>query len=177
LHIKWNKGKNIPCQAKTVSLPAPPGRLGGWKMKLDKIGQVALVVHDVESAARFLEENFGWGPFGIVDLNDGVAEYKGREVSYKTRVGLCKVGEVVIELMQPLEGDTIQNDPEFLPPGGRGIHHVGFYVDDAEAAAAEFEARGGRVLQKSRPLPGATTIYLDTPQYAGVLLELIQMPR
>ncbi len=143
-------------------------------MKLPKVGQVAIVVKDVEKAARYLEQNFGMGPFNIFEVSDGKAMYKGNEVSYKSRIGMGDFQGMTIELMQPIEGNTIHNDPEFLPPGGQGVHHVGFYTEDPEALAEEFEKQGGKILQKSWPMPGAMTIYLDTPQYAGMLVELIK---
>jgi methylmalonyl-CoA/ethylmalonyl-CoA epimerase len=144
-------------------------------MKLEKVGQVGVVVKDVEAAAKFLQEGFGIGPFAMVDFNQGKAEYKGQEVSYKSKVGMCNHNGVVIELMQPYEGETIQNDPDFLPPGGQGVHHIGFYVEDAVGMAEEWEKEGGKILQKSWPLPNAMTIYLDTKEYAGILVELIQL--
>jgi catechol 2,3-dioxygenase-like lactoylglutathione lyase family enzyme len=133
------------------------------------------VVKDVAAAAKYLHEKLGIGPFAIVDFKDGHAEYQGRSVAYKSKVGLANYHGLAIELMQPYEGQTIQNDPAYLPAGGQGVHHLGFYVPDAEALAAEWEQNGAKVLQRSWPLPGALTIYLDTPEYAGVLVELIQL--
>jgi catechol 2,3-dioxygenase-like lactoylglutathione lyase family enzyme len=144
-------------------------------MKLDKVGQVGVVVKDVEAAAKFLGERFGIGPFHFVDFKNGKAVYKGEERAYKSKVGMCNYNGLVLELMQPYEGETIQNDPQYLPPGGQGLHHLGFYVPDAEALVQEFEKDGGRVLQRSWPMPNAMTIYLSTPQYSGILIELIQL--
>lgn len=144
-------------------------------MKLEKVGQVGVVVKDVEAAAKFLHENFGIGPFNFVDFTDGKAEYKGETVSFKNKVGMCGVGGLMIELMQPYEGKTIQNDPDHLPPGGQGLHHLGFFVPNALELAEQWEKEGGKILQKSWPAPNAMTIYLDTPEYAGILVELIQV--
>ncbi len=143
-------------------------------MKFDKIGQVGVVVEDVERAGEFLHEKFGIGPFAFLDFTNGKAVYKGREVDYKLKMGLYNFNGLVIELMQPYEGRTINNDPDYLPPGGQGLHHLGFFVEDAEKLAAEWEANGAKVLQRSRPAPGSLTVYLDTPEYAGILIELIQ---
>jgi len=144
-------------------------------MKLEKVGQVGLVVKDIEKATKFLEEKLGIGPFTFLDFTDGKALYKGREVSFKNKVAVCGVDGLMIELMEPYEGNTIQNDPEYLPPGGQGLHHLGFFVQDAEKVASEWEAEGGKVLQRTRPGPNAMTIYLDTRDYGGILVELIQI--
>lgn len=144
-------------------------------MKLDKVGQVGIVVKDVEAAGKFLEDNFGMGPFSYIDFTDGRAIYKGKEIPFKNKVGVCGLNGLMIELMDPYEGETIQNDPEYLPPGGQGLHHLGFFVPDAEALASEWEKSGAKVLQRSWPRPGSQTIYLDTREYSGILVELIQI--
>lgn len=144
-------------------------------MKLEKVGQVGVVVKDVEKTAKYLSENFGIGPFTFLNFTDGKAFYKGKERSFKNKVGLCNFNGLVIELMEPYEGETIQNDPAYLPPSGQGLHHLGFFVPNAEELAKEWEAQGAKVLQRSSPMPGALTIYLDTPEYAGILVELIQV--
>ena len=143
-------------------------------MKLEKVDQVGVVVKDVERAGKFLHEKFGIGPFSFLDFTNGKAEYKDKEVDYKLKMGLYNFNGLVIELMQPYEGQTINNDPDYLPPGGQGLHHLGFFVPDAEKRAAEWEASGAKILQRSRPTPGGLTIFLDTPEYAGILIELIQ---
>ncbi len=144
-------------------------------MKLDDVNQVGVVVKDAEKAAEFLHQKLGIGPFAFLDLIEGKAIYKGKEAPYKNKIGLCNHNGLIIELMQPYEGQTIHNDPDYLPPGGQGMHHLGFFVKDAEAKAAEWEKEGAKVLQRSYPAPGALTIYLDTLEYSGILVELIQV--
>lgn len=144
-------------------------------MKLGKVGQIALVVKDVDKTVEYLDKGFGIGPFTIINFDNGKACYKGKEVTYKSKVGLGSLGGIAIELIQMIEGDIILSDPDYLPPRGQGVHHIGFFSDDAETLAAEWEQEGGKILQKSWPMPGALTIYLDTPEYAGMLVELIQL--
>ncbi len=144
-------------------------------MKFGKPSQIAIVVKDVEKATKFLFEEFGIGPFTIVELKAGEAIYKGTESKYQAKVGMCGLGGVMFEVIEVLAGDTIMNDPDYLPPGGQGVHHIGFFVPDAEATAKEYEDQGGKILQRSWPNPGSQTIYLDTPQHAGMLVELIQL--
>jgi catechol 2,3-dioxygenase-like lactoylglutathione lyase family enzyme len=143
-------------------------------MKLDKPGQIAVVVKDVEAATKYLHETFGIGPFALIKFDEGKAEYKGKEVTFKMKAGIAKHGDIMFEIIQVVEGDIILADPDYLPPGGQGVHHIGFLVPDAEALAAEFEAEGGQVLQRTWAAPGLLTIYLSTPQRIGMLVELIQ---
>ncbi len=144
-------------------------------MKMGKIGQVGIVVKDVAAAAKWISDNLGVGPFTMVDFTGGRAEYKGKTTAYKSKVAICGHEGLALELMQPYEGQTIQNDPDYLPPGGQGLHHLGWFVQDAEALAKQWEDEGGKVVQRSWPNENAMTIYLETREYSGILVELIQV--
>ena len=141
----------------------------------DKIGQIGIVVKDVAAAAKFLHEQLGLGPFAIIPLDYCMAKYNGEDLCYRLKVGLAGHGGVTIELCQVVEGHPILCD--YLPASGQGVHHIGFYVRDLDAAIDEWTERGGTVLQRGSFLPGGGTAYLSTPEHAGILVELIQMPK
>ena len=144
-------------------------------MKLTKVGQIAMVVKDVEKATAYLQREFGIGPFGIVPLSIK-GTFRGREIEYKIRTGITRLGEVMFEVIEVVEGECALNAPEYLPPSGQGVHHIGFFVEDLDEGIKEWEAQGGKVIQRGSFAPGAGTAYLDTPQHAGILVELIQLP-
>lgn len=144
-------------------------------MKVTGINQIGVVVRDVEAAAKFLHEQFGIGPFGILELNAATAHYRGEDIRYRLKVGLCGVGGIAIELIQVLEGHPILKD--YLPASGQGVHHLGIYVEDLDQAVAEWQGKGHRLLQRGSFMPGGGSAYLDTPDQAGVLIELIQFPK
>ena len=144
-------------------------------MKFEKPSQIAIAVKDVEKSTKFLYEKFGIGPFAIFEVDGGEAIYKGKEIKYNSKVGVASLGGVMFEVVEMTGGDTILSDPEYLPPSGQGVHHIGFIVENAEALASEWEKEGSKVLQRSWPKPGSQTIYLDTPRFAGILVELIQL--
>ena len=141
----------------------------------DKIGQIGIVVKDVAAAAKFLHDQLGIGPFAIIPLDHCMARYQGEDLSYRLKVGLANRGGVSIELCEVVSGHPILCD--YLPPSGQGVHHIGFYVRDLDAAIAVWTSRGGEVLQRGSFLPGGGTAYLSTPEHAGMLVELIQMPK
>ncbi|MFO8058522.1 MAG: VOC family protein [bacterium] len=145
-------------------------------MNLGKAGQLGIVVKDVERAVDFLYRQFGIGPFGVVPLDNVNAVYKGKEITYRIKAGVCKHEDMMYELIEVVEGECILTDPQYLPPSGQGLHHVGFFVDDLDKAIEEWTADGGEVLQRGSFLPGAGTAYLDTPAGCGMLVELIKMP-
>ena len=80
------------------------------------------------------------------------------------------MGEVELELIQILEGDSVHL--EFLREHGEGIHHLGFRVTDFEAKLAQAKAMGFEVLQTG-PV-GRFYAYLDTRPQSGLIFELIE---
>lgn len=144
-------------------------------MQVKKWDQIGVVVKDIEATKKFLEEKLGIGPVILVELNDCRASYKGKEVEYKLKVGLVNVGGVALELMEVVEGEPILKD--YLPSSGQGVHHLGVYVDDLDKAVKEWEAEGGKILQRGSFMKGGGTAYIDSPENFGPLVELIQFPK
>jgi methylmalonyl-CoA/ethylmalonyl-CoA epimerase len=65
---------------------------------------------------------------------------------------------------------------KFLARRGEGIHHVGYGVDDIEAALAAIGATGIRLIDE-RPRHGsmgASIAFLHPGDLGGVLTELVQ---
>jgi hypothetical protein len=94
------------------------------------------------------------------------------------RLALAMVGPLQIELIQPLEGDTIYAD--FVRKRGYGLHHIAVAVDDMESAIAQAEAAGLTVIQDGGGfgLDGdGGYAYLDTEDMIGVTLEFVELPK
>ncbi len=90
------------------------------------------------------------------------------------RIGFIPVGDVLLELIEPLGTDDF--NARWLQDRGEGIQHVAFQVDDLPAALAWLRARGVP-LQDESPRPGAadTLIAFLAPEAAaGLLAELTQ---
>lgn len=101
-------------------------------------------------------------------------EEKHREevVSQKVVTAFLPAGESRIELLEP----TSEDSPvaKFLARRGPGIHHICFGVRDIEAAVAELQQRGFRLIN-SRPAAGADgkkIVFLHPDAGQGVLIEL-----
>jgi methylmalonyl-CoA/ethylmalonyl-CoA epimerase len=82
-----------------------------------------------------------------------------------------------IELLEPLGPDSpIATFLEKNPQGGQ--HHLCFEVPDIEAAAAEMETKGARVLGPPRiGAHGTPVIFVHPKDMGGVLVELMEPPR
>jgi methylmalonyl-CoA/ethylmalonyl-CoA epimerase len=120
----------------------------------------------------------------VRDLEKAVALYSGvlglpvvdRETLEDMKLKVVKVrsGESVLELLEPLPGETVIS--KFLDSHGEGIHHVCFEVDDLVKATAEIQARGYETVWPA-PKKGAGNrwvMFLKPCQTGGVLIELNQ---
>jgi len=140
---------------------------------IPQVDQVGVAVHDVEKAARFMEENIGIKCITF-EMPEAKARLRGKEVSFITKIGLARVGNIDLELMQIVKGEHIVK--EFLDRRGPGIHHLGIYVDDLNKEVREWTGKGGRVVQMTAHPDGIGTAYLDTEKELGAMyIELIKL--
>ncbi len=93
----------------------------------------------------------------------------------RTRVAMGQVGPLGVELLQPLQGETVHK--ELLEKTGEGIGHIAYTVDDLEAETAKMVERGFPVILSITPR-GQTrrsAVYLDTrSKFSNLIIELIQ---
>ena len=136
------------------------------RLELKEVNQIGIVVRDTDKVIQSWERLFGIGPWTIQEL--GGSDEKGR--SGKARLAFASLGSVTLELIQPIEGRIFHS--EFLDSHGEGLHHLGFYVDDVDAEAANLVEQGCSVLSS---LPGVYA-YMDTGGPGGVIFEVIRRP-
>ncbi len=136
-----------------------------------KIIQVGILVKDVEESAKKLEKVMEIGPFETFEPEYRDLTLHGMPAKFRMKIGLARAGPVQIELMQPLEGDTIYDDA--LREKGYGLHHLGIRTDNMDESIKEMGARGFKVIQSGNR-PGVKWAYLDTEQQTGVIFELIE---
>ncbi len=93
----------------------------------------------------------------------------------KTRGVLGQMGPLGIELLQPVQGETVHK--EILESTGEGIGHVAYTVDDLEEETAKLVERGFPVILSIRPA-GQTkrsAVYIDTrSKFSNLIIELMQ---
>jgi catechol 2,3-dioxygenase-like lactoylglutathione lyase family enzyme len=100
-------------------------------VKLGPISHIGLVVENADEAAALWTRLFGI-EFDIRDYDMSNAPYflvRGKPAKPRFRAAIGFSGEVFIELVEVLEGETIHT--EFLRRRGEGLQHLAFSVDDA----------------------------------------------
>jgi catechol 2,3-dioxygenase-like lactoylglutathione lyase family enzyme len=146
----------------------------------DKPFQAGFLVEDLEACIRSYIERFGVTGWQIYTYDPAILNrmiYRGKNTTYSFRVGLNNISGTRIELIQPLEGQTIFTG--FIEKHGYGQHHLGIYVDDIETAKAEAVAAGFEVIMEGggHGLDGdGFYAYLDTEDTLGTTYELIERP-
>ena len=147
----------------------------------DGIAQVCIIVEDLDKAVENYWKMFGIGPWHFYTYGKPLVKkmsYEGKPAEYRMRVALSYMGPLRIELIEPLEGDTIYRD--FVEEHGYGVHHFGVLVEDMKTAIAQAEAEGLTMIQDGSGfgLDGdGHYAYLDTEDRLGVTIELIERPK
>jgi methylmalonyl-CoA/ethylmalonyl-CoA epimerase len=142
-------------------------------LKIDKINQIGLVVHDAKKTAKLFDEFFGIGPFQILERAPEEIIYKGKKQQFQVINGFARLGDIQLELIQVVQGECCQGD--FLREKGGGLHHVGVHVDDIDEALAVAKENGIEVLQSGNTMGIVRWEYLDTYEKFGIIIELMQV--
>ena len=119
------------------------------------ITQIAWVIDDIDATESLLSEQFGVGAWArMPDIRFGPEEttLRGEPVEFIAHISLGYAGDLQLELIQPVSGETIH--AEFLAAHGPGLHHVCFGVDDIDVACANAEAAGHPVLMRGSMMGG-----------------------
>jgi methylmalonyl-CoA/ethylmalonyl-CoA epimerase len=138
-------------------------------MKLGRLNHVGVAVPEMDAGVAFWRDTLGASEIGEpFDMPE-----QGVRVCFVDTPN----GGTQIELLAPLSADSpIAGFLVKNPLGGQ--HHLCFEVPDIEAARAEFEAQGKRVLGPTRIGAHGTPIFFVHPKdMAGVLTEIMETPR
>ncbi len=133
-------------------------------MKISRIDHLGIAVKSIEEVLPFYENVLGLKCYAIEEVAD-----------QKVKTAFLKCGEVKIELLEPTSEDSTV--AKYLEKGGRGVHHMAFYVEDGVAnALAECDEKGIRLIDQA-PRPGAEQMmisFLHPKSTVGVLTELCE---
>jgi methylmalonyl-CoA/ethylmalonyl-CoA epimerase len=143
------------------------------------VGQVGIVVRDLDEALERYTGEWGVGPwrcwtYGPATVPD--LGYRGERGEYEMRIALWGESPQV-ELIEPVRGPSIYH--EWLDEHGEGLHHLAVHVESLDEALGEMSASGHEPVQWGR---GYGTngdggfAYFDTRPLLATYLELIEIP-
>lgn len=127
---------------------------------LQKIDHLGIAVQSIAEARTFYETVLGLPCEGEETVE-----------SQKVKTAFFTVGEVHIELLEPLSAESPV--AKFLAKNGEGIHHIAFRTDDIDGQIKQARASGCRLIHET-PVMGAggkLVAFLHPKSTHGVLME------
>ncbi len=136
--------------------------------------QIAYAVPDVREAARRWADTFGAGPFFVIDhieLSD--VRYRGVPSTFDHSSAYGQWGDVMVELVCD---HTIGPSPvaDVVGPGGCGLHHMAFFVEDLAVTQAELVTFGWPEALHARTPSGMAFAFHDATAELGHMIELYE---
>ena len=139
-----------------------------------KLFQFGYVVPNLDAALAHFNNRLGAPRFMV--LREIVVQngwFRGSTAPINHSMAFGYIGDVQFEIIQNISGKSTYS--EFLdrvPQGG--IHHLGYSVEDYDAATADLEARGYKLVQ--RGTFGDTKFgYYESDDDFGPLTEIIYL--
>jgi methylmalonyl-CoA/ethylmalonyl-CoA epimerase len=130
---------------------------------ISKIDHIGIAVGSLEARIPFYRD--------VLKL-----EYKGTETvaDQKVRLAVFQVGEVNLELLEPISPDS--PIAEFIEKRGEGLHHLAYQVDEIEGQIESLKAAGIEMLDQAPRggSHGSRIAFLHPKSSAKVLIELTQ---
>ena len=105
--------------------------------------QIGIVVRDLDATLRRYVDEYGIGPWQLFEVTPENApdlHHDGQPVKGSTRAAVAMVGNVMWELIQPLDEQGIF--ARFLAEKGEGVHHIAVATPNFDDAVAEQIQRG-----------------------------------
>lgn len=143
--------------------------------EIPSVSQIAWVVNDVEAAMERYHRMLGFGPWEVHRIEPPEhreMSYRGEETECAFEIGYTSLGDVEIEFVEPLSGESVHQD--FLESHGEGIHHIAcFDFNDVPAVVDAFESAGIPVVQDGK-WHDRHYLYFDTRDYLdGLYFETL----
>lgn len=148
-------------------------------VRLGPINHVAMAVKDWEKTARGFASLMGLKTWRKMEIPSAImekAEYYGKPSEFVWISAFAKLGDTLIELCQPVSGETIFAD--FVNQHGDGMQHVGdLSHPEPLELVRKYTSQGVKIANYCK-IPGVIELYyLDTrEQLGGMFLEVVAPP-
>lgn len=134
---------------------------------IKKIDHIGIVVKSLSDAINSYKKLYGLDPIKIETLQD-----------IKVKVAFIPLGEVLIELLEPVESEEGRIG-KFLQEKGEGIHHIAFRVENIHHALETLK-KINIPLRDEEPRnggDGSKIAFIEPASTQNVLTELVERDR
>jgi methylmalonyl-CoA/ethylmalonyl-CoA epimerase len=157
----------------TLAVPQQPAGYHDPGMKA--VVQVAIVCRDIDATSKRWAAMLGVEPPQIRTTRPGnevKVMFRGRPSTGRAKLAFIKLGQVTLELIQPVGGGTSWK--EYLDANGEGVQHIAFQVQDVDQTVKALQAMSIPVLHQGRyDDDSGSYTYVDSSKALGVTLELL----
>jgi catechol 2,3-dioxygenase-like lactoylglutathione lyase family enzyme len=142
-------------------------------MGTNVVTQIAIVVEDMDEAIEAYSKVFQLPKpdVSVTDAAEARATYRGGPTNAQAKLAFFNMGQVTIELIEPLGGDSVWQ--EVLDEKGPGVHHIAFQIKDTDRVTDYLEEHDIPVIQQGHYTGGMYT-YVDSEPVLGVMMELLE---
>jgi len=147
-----------------------------FPLNISNADQIGIVVKDLGPALEQFKLLLGTENFDIVDWpkpgTDPESTYYGKPAQFKLRIAFTQMGNLQLEVIQPVEGKSIFAD--FLETHGPGLHHIRFSEKNFDQKMKQLQKAGIQMISSGRGIRSASTwAYFDTTKHlGGIYIEL-----
>jgi hypothetical protein len=140
----------------------------------NKVMQIGLVVENIDYAVQAWSHLLGVDPPSII-ITDTVdiahTKYQDQPTSAQARLAFFDLGQVALELIQPLGEPSTWND--HLIVHGPSLHHIAFEIKGMEEQLQGLQKHGLRLVQCG-DYQGGRYAYMDGQNQFGTVIELLE---
>jgi methylmalonyl-CoA epimerase len=135
-------------------------------MKLTQIDHIGIAVHSLEESIPFYRDILGLPYLGTEEVP-----------SEEVRVAFFAVGEVRIELLEPLSPNS--SIAKHLATRGEGFHHIAYRVKSIHESLNDLKDKGVQLIHEKpkQGAHGAQIAFLHPRSTGKVLVELCQQAK
>ncbi len=139
-----------------------------------KVMQVGLVVENIDSAVQAWSLLLGVDrpPVITTDPVDiAHTKYQNESTPARAKLAFFDLGQVSLELIQPLGEPSIWNDQVIAH--GPSLHHIAFEIKGMQEQIQGLQEHGLRLMQ-SGDYQGGRYAYMDGQNQFGAVIELLE---
>ena len=145
--------------ADLISIPSLPEHIG-------------VVVGDIDKTLKYFSLTYAVGRSQIIGDYTPSNEELLAGKDFKVRVATVEMGSIKLELLQPLNEESIL--AQFLKNKGEGLHHIAFSVSNLDEVISKLKAQGVEMLVGGR-VEGLRWAYMNTnTKPGGIITEFME---
>ena len=139
-----------------------------------KVMQIGIVVENIDETVQAWALLLGVKPPSIITtepVEEAHTQYQGRPTSAQAKLAFFDLGQVTLELIQPIGEPSTWKDQ--LVRHGSSLHHLAFEIKGMDEQIRGLAKLGVQLVQRG-DYKGGRYAYLDGQKSLGAVIELLE---